>query len=98
MALWEEMKLRLRIRSDAFDEEIISLIDACKLDLQGAGVERIDEDDALIKAAVSLYLKANFGLSEDQERYREAYDGIKVALKLNGSYGGVPCTDATKSP
>lgn len=40
----------------------------------------------LIERAIMLYCKANFGYSEDSEKYQKAYDYLKCALSLAGGY------------
>ena len=80
----------LRITSDALDSEITDLINAAKEDLALGGVlnERInDETDALIKRAVATYVKAEFGLdNDDSEKFRASYDSLKVQLLLANTY------------
>lgn len=82
----------LRITSAAFDGEIVDLIRAAREDLALVGVlpERArDEADPLIKRAIMNYLKAEFGLDNaDADRYRAAYDRLKVSLALAGHYIG----------
>ena len=95
----EGVKLSLRITNTAFDDEIKDLIDAAKLDLGISGVEKIetkDEEDKLIvsdpliKRAVTLYVKANFGWDNpDSERLQESYLMLKQHLSLSGDYNVV---------
>lgn len=86
--LLDMAKSALRIKSNAYDEEIKDLIDACEKDLLLVGIasSRIKEDDALIKRAVVTYVKANFGFNEDSEKYLNAYLMIKMHLSLSGDY------------
>ncbi|EPR12494.1 head-tail connector protein [Ruminiclostridium papyrosolvens] len=92
MALIDDVKLSLRIKTDAFDDEINPLIEACKIDLKLAGVNVIEETDPLIKRAVILYAKANFGYSEDSEKYKIAYDMQKNSLALSQKYNTIAAT------
>ncbi len=95
----EGVKLSLRITNTAFDEEIKDLIAAAKLDLGISGVKKIetkDEEDKLIvsdpliKRAVTLYVKANFGWDNpDSERLQESYLMLKQHLSLSGDYNVV---------
>jgi hypothetical protein len=78
------IKLNLRITSTAFDDEITALIEACKADLSVSGVGAINEADPLIQRAVTLYCKANFGYSEDSEKFQKSYEFLKVSLCLAG--------------
>lgn len=92
----DKVKNALRVKTEAFDDEIQDLIDACKADLRLVGVN-VPEDtpaegkeaaagDPLITRAIVLYAKANFGYSEDSEKYRAAYDYLKCSLSLAGDY------------
>lgn len=89
MALLDELKTILRVRSAAFDEdEILPLVEACKVDMYISGVNAIDEADALTKQAIKLYVKANFGYAEDTEKYRRAYKALRDSMALSAKYGG----------
>ena len=91
----DKVKNALRVKTATFDDEIQDLIDACKADLRLVGVN-VPEDtpaegkeaagDPLITRAIVLYAKANFGYSEDSEKYRAAYDYLKCSLSLAGDY------------
>lgn len=92
----DKVKNALRVKTAAFDDEIQDLIDACKADLRLVGVN-VPEDtpaegkeatagDPLITRAIVLYAKANFGYSEDSEKYRAVYDYLKCSLSLAGDY------------
>ena len=84
-------KLALRITSNAYDSEITDLIEAAKLDLKGAGVVVIDEEDPLIKRAIIIYTKANFGLANlEAEQYQRSYDRLKTHLALSADYNTAP--------
>lgn len=86
----EKVKLALRIKSDAFNIEIESLILACKTDLHVSGIQNILENDALIEQAIKLYCKANFGLdNKDSEKYLKSYEMLKTTLALSGNYNVV---------
>ena len=87
MTTLEEVKTALRLTSNAFDEsELLPLIESCKLDLSISGVKIISEDDALIRQAIKLYCKANFGNNEDSVKFQAAYDKLKDSLALCGDY------------
>jgi len=84
------MRAYLRITHNSLDGEITDLIAAARDDLVLGGVLRSraeNEDDALVKRAVGLYVKAEFGLdNEDADRYREAYRELKTRLLLADQY------------
>lgn len=80
----------LRITAEDFDGEISDLIHAAWTDLALGGVlpaRAADETDPLVKRAVMSYVKAEFGLdNDDADKYRAAYDRLKVALALASDY------------
>lgn len=72
--------------TEAFDEEIKSLIDACLLDLKISGVGEVE--DELIKRAVGIYVKAHFGSENpDRDGLIECYKSLKIHLALSQKYG-----------
>ncbi len=86
----EDIKVSLRISNTAFDIEILDLIEAAELDLSISGVENIDIDNALIKRAITIYVKANFGWDNpDAERLQRSYVMLKQHLSLAGDYNVV---------
>ncbi|WP_294352181.1 head-tail connector protein [uncultured Clostridium sp.] len=83
----EKIKLALRVSSSVTDEDILDLIEACKIDLKISGINRIKEDDPLIIQAVKLYCKANYGIdNSESDKYTKCYDSLKVSLSLCGDY------------
>lgn len=89
MDLREMVKVRLRVKSTAFDDaEIQPLIDTCKADLTRVGIHP-DESDPLVQQAVALYCKANFGYADDPkeaERFQKAYEGLRDSMSLSGDF------------
>lgn len=88
MNLLDEIKLALRIVTHAFDEELLGLIAAAQLDLGVAGVQVPTEVDALVKLAITTYVKMNFGQPDDYDRLKRSYDEQKAQL--------VTCTGYTR--
>ena len=86
MALLDEVKLSLRVKTDAFNEEITSLIEAAKIDLYNAGVDTSDDTDALIKQAIKTYCRINFGNYEKAEELRKAYNSLVIKLQVAAGY------------
>ena len=83
----ESIRLALRIKSSAFDEEILELIESSKTDLKMSGITNIKEEDPLIRQEIKTYCKANFGLdNKDSEKYQSSYDMLKQHLSLCGDY------------
>ena len=82
----EIVKVALRIKTDAYDTELNSLIESAKLDLGIAGVVLPEELDAICQQAVITYCKANFGLVEDYDRLKRSYDEQKAQLSNATGY------------
>ena len=84
------IRLRLRNSSNALDSEITDLINAARADLVLGGVREDkanDESDPLILRAVQTYVKAEFGLdNDDSEKYRASYKEQKNGLALSETY------------
>ena len=90
--LLESVKRELRVSNSVFDGEVQDLIDAVLLDLRIPQIDatKIVETDPLIKRAVILYCKANFGLDNpDSEKYQRSYDNLVEKLSLSSSYKDV---------
>jgi uncharacterized phage protein (predicted DNA packaging) len=88
------IKIALRVTSNVFDGEIQDLIDAARLDLIQSGIsseKANDETDALIKRAITIYCKANFGYDNpDADRFTQSYVMLKQHLSLTSDYNGDP--------
>lgn len=82
------VKLTLRIKTDAYDDEISNLISSALLDLGIAGVIIPEELDSILKQAVATYVKLNFGSLMEYERrqLKESYDEQKAQLSMCSSY------------
>ena len=88
----EDVKRELRITNTAYDQEVSDLIEAAKLDLRIPQIDelKILESDPLIKRAIILYCKANFGLdNKDSEKYQKSYDNLAEKLSLSLFYRDV---------
>jgi len=86
------VKLALRIKTTAFDDEITQLINAALLDLGFGGVMpevlvvTTSSPDAVVTQAVITYVKMNFGLPEDYDRLKKSYDEQKAQLGTATGY------------
>ena len=82
--------IRQYMRMTAFDPELKDLINAARADLVLGGVLEVkaqDETDPLILRAVATYVKAEFGLdNEDSEKYRASYKEQRNGLTLSDAY------------
>ena len=82
------VKLALRISTDAFDDELVMLIEAACMDLGVVGVTATtDTEDALLIRAVITYVKAHFGEPDDYDRLKKSYDEQKAQLITASGYG-----------
>lgn len=85
-----DIRLRVRTAATKLDGEVKDLILAARGALVLGGVlpaKAADESDPLVKQAVSTYVKAEFGLdNEDAEKYRASFEKQKIALALASDY------------
>lgn len=91
MAILDEVKVAVRTTTSdtGITAEITEIIAAAKLDLMTGGVTNTDDTDALVKRAIILYAKANYGMANpDMEKYQKAYDRLKITMALTTTYGG----------
>lgn len=85
MALMDDVKVALRVKSDATDPEIRSLINAALSDMErvGVGSEYLDElsIDPIAKSAVILFCKARYGYDNSEaSRFEESYRQTVIDL------------------
>jgi hypothetical protein len=88
-----DAKVLLRISNTAFDTEVQDLIDSAKSDLILSGVlpTKVVDTDPLIRRAVFIYTKANFGFDNpDSEKLQKSYDMLKTHLTLSTEYTVIP--------
>lgn len=81
-----KVKLALRINNTAYDGEIQDLINACKRELELAGIasSNIRENDELIIQAIIWYCRFSFGYDNPEaERYQRGYESLKAFLCLS---------------
>jgi hypothetical protein len=85
--LLARIKLALRIKHDALDEDIEAEIYACLADLQTVGVVYADAADPLIFAAVKLWCKAAYtdDIAKSAE-YMSRYNAMKASLMMAEGY------------
>lgn len=80
----------MRLTTTAHDSEIKDLINAARADLVLGGVlesKAEDETDPLILRAIGTYVKAEFGLdNDDAEKYRASYKEQRNGLTLSDKY------------
>lgn len=87
----EEVKKALRINHGEFDNEVELLIDSCKQELRLSGIMIPNNfyDDPMLKHAIIVYCKSNFGFDNSEaERLNRSYESIKSFLTTNEQYKG----------
>lgn len=87
-----DVKNYLRVTATAFDAEVADLIESAKADLLLSGInpDKVEnEDDPLIRRAITVYVKSEFGVDNpDAEKYAQSYVMLKTHLMLSAEYGG----------
>ena len=79
-------KLAARIKTTAFDDQIVRLLDAAVLDLGVAGVEVPEAMDAIVTQACVTYFMMNFGEPDQYDRLKKSYDEQKAQLATCTGY------------
>ncbi|MGI5895187.1 MAG: head-tail connector protein [Candidatus Merdivicinus sp.] len=82
----EKVKLALRIKTNALDDEINDTIEAALADLGIAGVIPMSDTDPLIVRAVITYCKLHIGNTPDYDRMKASYDEQKAQLQTATGY------------
>jgi uncharacterized phage protein (predicted DNA packaging) len=89
----DTLKLRLRITNNAYDDEITELIDEAKerMILHGVDPLKINVDDMNVKSAIINYVKANFGLdNQDSPKYMNSFmECVKILTLTTYQNGAV---------
>lgn len=89
MDLLTKIKNSLRVTHSVLDDEVLDLIEACKVDLRISGLKTFDETNALVVFVITVYCKANFGFdNQDADRLMKTYMTAKQHL-IFGQMGGV---------
>ena len=86
MATLDKVKMGLRIKTTAYDEELADLIAAAQTDLGIAGVVVPSTLDEIVTRAITTYCKMSFGLPEDYDRLKKSYDEQKAQLVTATGY------------
>ena len=82
----DEVKMALRITTDAYNDELNTLILAAQQDMCIAGVTLPANLDSISKRAIVTYCKMYFGLPEDYDRLKKSYDEQKAQLSMASGY------------
>ena len=84
--LIEQLMNAVRVKSQVAREEIGELAEACKKELEIAGVYVTDANDPLFRQAEKLYCKAHYGYDKDHEKFGAAYAALRDSMALSGEY------------
>ena len=79
-------KLAARITTDAFDDQIVGLLEAAMLDLGVAGVLVPETMNALVDQAAITYFRMHFGQPDEYDRLKRSYDEQKAQLATCTGY------------
>ena len=84
--------LRIPATCYDFDAEIEDLIEAARAAMRAGGVsdaKASDDSDSLVRLAVKVYCKANFGMDNpDAERFTQCFDDLLTMMRGSSEYGG----------
>lgn len=80
MSTLDKVKQALRIKTDAYNDELLDLVAAAEQDLGIAGVIIPQKSQEIVLRAVITYCKMSFGLPEDYDRLKRSYDEQKAQL------------------
>lgn len=86
MDLLETAKMANRMTTNAFDSEVIRILDAGLMDLGVAGVQIPEQYDALVTQAAITYFLMNFGQPDQYDRLKRSYDEQKAQLSTCTGY------------
>lgn len=82
--------LRITVDDTVINNEIDTLIKACQKDLIKNGITSTKAEntgDSLIKMAILLYCKAEFGLdNKNYDKFRASYETLRTELALTDEY------------
>ena len=84
--LLEAAKLSARITTPAFDNQIMSLLNAAFIDMGIAGVEIPEKCDDIVRLAAITFFMLHFGEPDDYDRLKASYDEQKGQLATATGY------------
>ena len=94
--LVSQAKIARRMTTNAYDAEVIRLLNAALLDMGVAGVVLPDYADALTSTAAITYFLMHFGQPDNYDRLKASYDEQKAQLATCTGYTDWGETTATE--
>lgn len=88
MAVLDDVRQAMRIKTEAYDTELQIYIDACLYDLKRLNISYNEEDpESEIKTAIILFVKSHFGNADIslKESMRLSYNDIVDRLRLDST-------------
>lgn len=87
---FDDVKLALRISSDAVDQEIQGLVDDCLGELTMLGIYDAETmtNDPQIRTAVICYAKSHYGSGIESDKWANMYQSKVEKLQVAADYGG----------
>lgn len=82
----EKIKLNLRIKQSAFDEQIVDIIEFVKKDLTDVGIVNLDENDPIIIQVCTLKAKSDFDYQGKGDWYLKQYEKLKSTISIRKDY------------
>ena len=84
---FEKIKLALRIKNNALDDDIKKNIDAALLEMSRVGID-IETIDSLILMCVELFCKHVYNFENKGDKYLENFEKLRNSLSLSSKYRG----------
>lgn len=84
--LVQEAKMARRLTTNAFDSQVVMLLNAAFLDMGVAGVEVPETLTPIIDQAAITYFLMHFGESDNYDRLKASYDEQKAQLATCTGY------------
>lgn len=88
MTTLDEVKIALRVTTNAYDTELDGLIESAKKDLEFAGVVIPEPMPQVVTTAIKTYCKLNFGTPNPAnfDYLKKSYDEQKAQLGMSSDF------------
>ena len=87
-----ELRKRVGLSNDSFDEELQEVEKAAIDDLKMSGIHEanIVASDSVICQAITAYVRANFRNNKQSEKYQKAYERLRYKMCVSSKYKRPP--------